>query len=108
MVGPAAMRSTATQPGSYGSWGAVWRSLRGWLPTLRSASLASSGEGAQLEFRSSLALAFDRVSASLVDAVRAHAHVALLWFAHHWVWGGAPEENVASTTIFTTFKNAYY
>jgi hypothetical protein len=37
----------------------------------------SSGEGAQLEFRSSLALAFDRVTASL-DAVRAHAHVALL------------------------------
>ena len=77
MVGPAALRSTATQPGSYGSWGAVWRSLRGWLPTLRGASLVGSGEGAQLEFRSSLALAFDRVTASL-DAVRAHAHVALL------------------------------
>ena len=66
----------------YGSWGAVWRSLRGWLPTLRSASLASSGEGAQLEFRSSLALAFDRVSASL-DAVCAHAHVALLPTGFH-------------------------
>ena len=48
-----------------------------WLPTLRGVSFVSSGEGAQLEFRSSLALAFDRVSASL-DAVRAHAHVALL------------------------------
>ena len=66
----------------YGSWGAVWRSLRGWLPTLRSASLASSGEGAQLEFRSSLALAFGRVSASL-DAARAHAHVALLPTGFH-------------------------
>ena len=43
----------------YGSWGAVWRLLRGWLPTLRGASLAGSGEGAQLEFLSSLALAFD-------------------------------------------------
>ena len=82
MVGPAALRSTATQPGSYGSWGAVWRSLRGWLPTLRGASLVGSGEGAQLEFRSSLALAFDRVSASL-DAVCAHAHVALLPTGFH-------------------------
>ena len=62
--------------------GRLARSLRGWLPTLRSASLASSGEGAQLEFRSSLALAFDRVSASL-DAARAHAHVALLPTGFH-------------------------
>jgi hypothetical protein len=31
----------------YGSWAAVWRSLRGWLPTLRERSLVLGG--AQLE-----------------------------------------------------------
>ena len=55
----------------------MWRRLRGWLPTLRGVSLAQSGDGAQLEFRTSLASAFDRISTSLAD-VRAHAHVAML------------------------------
>ena len=64
----------------YGSWAAVWRSLRGWLPTLRERSLVLGD--AQLEFRSSLALAFDRVSATL-DAVRGHAHVDLLPTGFH-------------------------
>ena len=59
---------------------AVWRSLRGWLPTLRERSLVLGD--AQLEFRSSLALAFDRVSATL-DAVRGHAHVDVLPTGFH-------------------------
>ena len=61
----------------YGSWGSIWRRLRGWLPTLRGVSLAQSGDGAQLEFRTSLASAFDRISTSLAD-VRAHPHVTML------------------------------
>ena len=61
----------------YGSWGAIWRPLRGWIPTLAHISLAHTGDGAQLEFRSSLASAFDRICASLA-AVRAHEHVAML------------------------------
>ena len=64
----------------YGSWAAVWRSLRGWLPTLRERSLVLGD--AQLEFRSSLALAFGRVSATL-DAVRGHAHVDMLPTGFH-------------------------
>ena len=64
----------------YGSWAAVWRSLRGWLPTLRERSLVLGG--AQLEFRSSLALAFGRVSTTL-DAVRDHAHVDMLPTGFH-------------------------
>jgi hypothetical protein len=61
----------------YGSWGSIWRPLRGWLPTLRGVSLAHTGDGAQLEFRASLASAFDRISTSLAD-VRAHEHIAML------------------------------
>jgi hypothetical protein len=49
---------------------------------VRGASLAGSGEGAQLEFHSSLALSFDRVSASL-NAVCAHAQVAFLPTGYH-------------------------
>lgn len=40
-------------------------------------SIDTRNPDAQLEFRSSLALAFDRVSATL-DAVRGHAHVDML------------------------------
>ena len=61
----------------YGSWGSIWRPLRGWLPTLRGVSLAHTGDGAQLEFRASLASAFDRISTSLAD-VRANEHIAML------------------------------
>ena len=61
----------------FGSWGSIWRPLRGWLPTLRGVSLAHTGDGAQLEFRASLASAFDRISTSLAD-VRAHEHIAML------------------------------
>ena len=61
----------------YGSCGSIWRPLRGWLPTLRGVSLAHTGDGAQLEFRASLASAFDRISTSLAD-VRAHEHIAML------------------------------
>ena len=91
-LGGHGQRATAPEPSSvdeprlsaahcdsawYGSWGSVWRRLRGWLPTLRGVSLAQSSDGAQLEFRTSLASTFDRISTSLAS-VRAHPHVAML------------------------------
>ena len=79
---PAALAHQKREVEADGSWGAVWRSLRGWLPTLRERSLTALGGGAQLEFRSSLALAFGRVSATL-DAVRGHAHVDMLPTGFH-------------------------
>ena len=63
------------------TWAAVWRSLRGWLPTLRGERSLVLG-GAHLEYRSSLALAFGRVSTTL-DAVRDHAHVDMLPTGFH-------------------------